>query len=133
MSVNETIAEQLVNYSKQNPMEFRLKLKDKIILLSDVLVYKSENPVNRPTRRGGVYISDKFSYKIKGTIYDVSLIPLLSDTMLGPNTDFTEIEITTKLPIDGKTKPISILTHLTNSMHNSEKIELGLNIVRFEY
>ncbi len=133
MLVNEEIAEQLVNYSNQNKMEFNLKLKDKTILLSDVLVYKSENPVDRPTRRGGVYISDKFSYKIKGTIYDVSIIPLLSDTMLGPNTDFTEIEIITTLPIDGKQTQISIFTHLTNSMHNSEKIELGLNIVRFEY
>ena len=133
MSVNETIAEQLISYSKQNQMEFNLKLKDKNILLSDVSVYKSENPVNRPTSRGGVYLSDKYSYKIKGTIYDVSIIPLLSDTMLGPNTDFTEIEITTTLPINEKPTQISIFTHLTNSMHNSEKIELGLNIVRFEY
>ncbi len=133
MSVNETIAEQLINYSKQNQMEFNLKLKDKTILLSDVSVYKSENPVDRPTRRGGVYLSDKHSYKIKGTIYDVSIIPLLSDTMLGPNTDFTEIEITITMPINEKPTQISIFTHLTNSMHNSEKIELGLNIVRFEY
>jgi len=133
MSDNETIAEQLINYSKQNQMEFNLKLKDKNILLSDVSVYKSENPVDKPTHRGGVYISDKYSYKIKGTIYDVSIIPLLSDTMLGPNTDFTEIEISTTLTINEKPTKLSIFTHLTNSMHNSEKIELGLNIVRFEY
>ena len=133
MLADETIATKLISYCETNSPKFELKLKDQTIPLSDVKIYKTENPVDRPTRRGGVYISDKYSFKLKGTIYDVSIIPVLSKTMLGPNTDFTEIEIVTTLPIDSKEEKLSIFTHLTNSMHNSEKIELNLTIVRFEY
>ena len=133
MLADENIATKLIQHTEANHSEFKLKLKEQTIPLSDVKIYKTENPVDRPTRRGGVYISDRYSYKLKGTIYDISIIPMLSKTMLGPNTDFTEIEITTTLTIDQNEENLSIFTHLTNSMHNSEKIELNLTIVRFEY
>lgn len=133
MSVDEKIADALISCCEKNKMGFQLKLKDKTIPLSDVSIFRSKNPVDRPTRRGGVYMSGKYSYKLKGTINDTSIITLLSNTMLGPNTDFSEIEITTSMPIDGENKPVSIFTYLTNSMHNSEKIDLNLIVVRIEY
>ncbi len=91
-------------------------------------IEKSTIPVRRPTTRGGVYFSDTTAYKIKATTNDHSLNPLLSKVMLGPNTDFKPLEIKTSLDVDGKLKEITLVTHLTNTMQNSTKLELHLII-----
>ncbi len=111
--------------SSQKGLEFVLKLNEKKYPLTDVTITKYPNPVDKPTTRGGVYITGKFSFKIKGTIHDTSIIPELTETMLGPNTDFKELTVDTALD----DAPVTITTNLTNSMHNSEKIELNMAIV----
>ncbi|MBI3623687.1 hypothetical protein HY212_06445 [Candidatus Pacearchaeota archaeon] len=83
-------------------------------------------PVRKPTTRGGAYFSDTTAYKIKATTNDLSLIPLISKVMLGPNTDFKPLEIKTNLNIDGKSCNIILTTHLTNTMNSGTKLELHL-------
>ena len=121
--IDEKLLERLEQ--SQNKLTFELKLDNKKLPLTNVTITKSPNPVDKPTTRGGVYTTGKFSFKLKGTIYDISIIPELTKTMLGPNTDFKEIDVETIF--DNQT--VVLVTNLTNSMHNSEKIELNLTII----
>jgi len=110
------------------PHPYTLHLNDKEYSLEDVSITNSPTPVNSPTTRGGVYFSDKFAYKIKGTIKDTSVIPLLTKTMLGPNTEFGEIKITTQIQTNSKN--ILIYANLTNSVQNKSGIQLNMIIVK---
>lgn len=127
MSLDENLLSQIME--KQN-QEYFLHYKNKTYVLENVTIAKFPMPVNRPTTRGGVYsISDK-EYKIKGTIHDTSLVPFISKMMLGPNTEFEEIQITTKILHEGKIKMLTLFAYLTNAMNNSSKIEFNLLLVR---
>lgn len=109
--------------------EYHLYFKDKAYSLEDVTITKSTMPVNKPTSRGGLYsVSDK-EYKIIGTTRDLSMLPYISEMMLGPNSEFQEIPIKTLLEIDGKNRPCTILAYLTNAMNNSSKIILNMLII----
>ena len=89
-------------------------------------------PVNEPTTRGGVYFSDKFAYKMNGLIKDLSVVPLLTSKMLGPNTEFGELKITTRIESDGKPANLEIFTNLTNSVQTPDSIELSMIIVKLK-
>ena len=91
-------------------------------------IVNSPTPVNEPTTSGGVYFSDKFAYKMKGTIEDLSVVPLLTKKMLGPNTDFGELKIITQLSGNS----LEIYTNLTNSVQTPNSIELSMIIVKLE-
>lgn len=129
MTFDEPLLSKLIEDKDEN-QDYLLHYKNKVYVLENVTIAKFPMPVNRPTTRGGVYsISDK-EYKIKGTIRDTSLVPFLSKMMLGPNTEFEEIQVTTKMSHEGKGKTLTLFTYLTNAMHNSSKIEFNLLIVR---
>lgn len=129
MSFDESLLLKLIEKQNEN-QEYLLHYKDKVHVLENATIAKFPMPVNRLTTRGGVYsISDK-EYKIRGTIHDTSLVPFLSKMMLGPNTEFEEIQITTKITHEGKIKTLTLFTYLTNTMNNSSKIEFNLLIVR---
>ncbi len=49
--------------------------------------------------------------------------------MLGPNTEFKNLKITSHLKKDVEPKNISIFTNLTNTMQSSSKVELNMVIV----
>ena len=129
MSVDVDLLETL---EKNNNQEFQLVLNDNNYLLSNVVIENSPIPVNEPTTRGGVYFSDKFAYKMKGTIKALSVVPLLTKKMLGPNTEFGELKIKTTTNIDGNTKNLEISTNLTNSVQTPDSIELSMIIVKLE-
>lgn len=116
--------------NEKQHLEYVVHLGDHKYLLSDVSIVNSPTPVNSPTTRGGVYFSDKFAYKIKGTVNDLSVVPLLSKTMLGPNTEFSEIKITTQIPANDK--KVTLFTNLTNSVQGLSKIELNMILVKLE-
>jgi len=126
------LLELLMNINEKNPLEYVIHLDSQKYPLSDVSVVNSPIPVNSPTTRGGVYFSDTFAYKIKGIVNDLSIVPLLSKTMLGPNTEFGEIKITTEITSDDKKITLTIFTNLTNSVQSSSKIELNMILVRLE-
>ncbi|HYL66812.1 MAG TPA: hypothetical protein VEU72_06625 [Nitrosopumilaceae archaeon] len=123
MEVDEKILSKL---TEANDTKYSLYLDGKEYHLEQVDMAKSSIPVRRPTTRGGVYFSDTMAYKIKASTNDLSLIPLISKVMLGPNTDFKPLEIKTNLNIDGKKHNVILTTHLTNTMNSSTKLELHL-------
>jgi hypothetical protein len=132
MTVDQTLLEILLKANQTNSCQFLLHLNDKEHVLDDVSIVNSPTPVNSPTTRGGVYFSEKFAYKLKGTIHDLSVIPLLTKTMLGPNTEFGEIKITTQIEYNNQKQDLSIFTNLTNSVQGPSKIELNMIIIKLQ-
>ena len=132
MSINSDLFENLMNHTVDNPPKFTLHLNDKDYLLVDVSIENSSVPVNEPTTRGGVYFSEKYAYKMKGAIHDLSVVPLLTKKMLGPNTEFGELKISSSIELDGRLTPLEILTNLTNSVQTPDSIELSMIIIKLE-
>ena len=132
LSVDLSLLEFLIGANEKNSPGYVLHLNDISYPLVDVSITNSPTTVTSPTTRGGVYFSDTFAYKIRGIIDDVSIIPALSKTMLGPNTEFGEIKITTQIQSDNKKINLSLFTNLINSVQSLSKIELTLILVRLE-
>jgi len=122
----------LMEFNEENSQEYLLYLNDDTFQITSVSITNSPTPVNEPTTRGGVYFSDKFAYKLKGVIKDLSVVPLLTKKMLGPNTEFAELKITTQIESDGKPMNLEIFTNLTNSVQTPNSIELSMIIVKLE-
>jgi len=132
MSVDSDLLQKLMDYTAKNSPEFTIFVNDLNFTLLSVLIENSSVPVNEPTTRGGVYFSEKFAYKMKGSIEDLSVVPLLTKKMLGPNTEFGELKISSQIEIDGKITSIDIFTNLTNSVQTPNSIELSMIIVKLE-
>ena len=75
-----------------------------------------------------VNITGTPTHKMKGVVRDISVIPLLTGAMLGPNTDFAELKVVARLP-DGT---IDVFVHLTGSVQLPDSVELCMTIVRLE-
>ncbi|WP_420545125.1 hypothetical protein [Nitrosopumilus sp.] len=134
MSVNPDLLEILMkNTQEDNTLEFFLHLNDFVFPIGGVSIMNSPTPVNEPTTRGGVYFSDKFAYKMKGTLHDLSVVSSLTKKMLGPNTEFGRLKITSNIEVDGKKMPIQIFTNLTNSVQSPNSIELSMIIIELDY
>lgn len=133
MSVNFDLLKELMQYSQENICQYTLCLNNMEYPLFDVSIINSPTPVNEPTTRGGVYFSEKFAYKMKGVINDASVVPLLTKKMLGPNTEFGELMITTQIKSNGISKYVEIFTNLTNSIQTPNSIELSMIIVKLKF
>ena len=129
MDVDENLLQQLGTISQNQKDAYVLHYEDKTFPIDMVTISKSTTPVRERTKRGGVYFADKLCYKMKATTTDHSIMNVLSNAMLGPNVEFSEIEITTDAEIQGKTQKISLFTNLTNSMQDSSMIELNMIII----
>jgi hypothetical protein len=132
MPLNHDLLEILMESNEKTPLQYLLYLNDNAFPISSVSIINSPTPVNEPTTRGGVYFSDKFAYKLKGVIKDLSVIPLLTEKMLGPNTEFGELKILTKIESDGKSINLEIFTNLINSIQTPNSIELSMIIIKLE-
>ena len=132
MSLNLDLLEILMEFNEKNSPEYLLYLNDDTFPITCVSITNSPIPVNEPTTRGGVYFSDKFAYKLKGVIKDLSVIPLLTEKMLGPNTEFADLKILTQIESDGKSMNLEIFTNLTNSVQTPNSIELSMIIVKLK-
>ena len=133
MTLDEKILQKITEIQKTTQLDFILCIDSDTFPLKNVTIIKSPIPVNRPTNRGGVYFSDTFAFKIKAQVTDLSLAPLLSKSMLGPNTDFQDLEIITHVNLDNSLKKITFLVHLTNSMQSSSYIELNMILIKIKY
>lgn len=127
MSMDQEFLEQLAKI--QADLRFVLKVDEDEFDLFDVIIAKSPTPVRRPTTRGGVYFSDTSAYKIKCSVKEKRIIQLVSSKMLGPNTDFEELQISIlkNNSVAGKISGI-----LTNSMQAKDHVELNLVLVGAE-
>ena len=132
MSVNSNLLETLMKYTVKHSPKFVLHLNDTLYDILSVTIENSSIPVNEPTTRGGVYFSEKFAYKMKGNIEDLAIIPLLTKKMLGPNTEFGELKISSQIESNGKIMTIDIFTNLINSVQTPNSIELSMIIVKLE-
>lgn len=133
MSFNKELLEKLIEFHEKNFIKFTLYVNDGSYQISSTSITNSPIPVNEPTTRGGVYFSDKFAYKMKCIVDDLSVVPLLTEKMLGPNTEFGELKITTIIESNGKSIPVEIFTNLTSSVQTPNSIELSLIIVKLEF
>ena len=132
MPFNKDLLEKLMEFNEKNSLKFTLYVNDETYPIASTSITNSPIPVNEPTTRGGVYFSDKFAYKMKCVVEDLSVVPLLTKKMLGPNTEFGELKITTNIESEGKSIPLEIFTNLTNSIQTPNSIELGMIIVRLD-
>ena len=132
MSVDSELLQKLMDYNEKNSPEFTIFVNDLNYTLLGVSIENSSIPVNEPTTRGGVYFSEKFAYKMKGSVEDLSVVSLLTKKMLGPNTEFGELKIITEIKLDEKIMPINIFTNLTNSVQTPNSIELSMIMVKLE-
>jgi hypothetical protein len=125
------IDDKLLSSITQNNVDcaYTLHLDNKSYQLRDVSITKSPTPLTKPNMRGGVYFSDTFHYRIKATVDDTAIIPFLSKAMLGPNTEFKNLKITSSLKKDDNVKKIILYANLTNTMQSSSKVELNMVIV----
>ena len=130
MPFNKDLLEKLMEFNEKNSPKFTLYVNDDTYPISSTSITNSPIPINEPTTRGGVYFSDKFAYKMKCVVEDLSVVPLLTKKMLGPNTEFGELKITTNIESKGKSIPLEIFTNLTNSVQTPNSIELGMIIVK---
>jgi len=131
-SSDEKLLDSLLRLQEKQRLEFSAQIENKSFALNEASIEKSSTSVTSPTLRGGVYFSNTYVYKIKGIVSDSAIIPLLSKTMLGPNTEFSDILVKTSAIIDSNKADISLHTNLTNSMQSSSKIELNLIIISAE-
>ena len=132
MSIDSDLLETLMKCTVGDSSKFLLHLNDAVYPLIEVSIENSPIPVNEPTTRGGVYFSEKFAYKMKGAIEDLSVVPLLTKKMLGPNVEFGELRISGEIQFNGKTVSVNIFTNLINSVQTPNSIELSMIIVNLE-
>ena len=104
---------------QENKTEFNLLISDKIFKIDEIEIFENENPVTKPTTRGGVYFSDIKEMKVKVTLSDTSITKHISKAMLGPNKTFLDIFIEADINDEQK---ICLTTNLTNTMQDSSKI-----------
>ena len=133
MALDEKILLKIIEIQKSTKLDFILRMGSHTFPLRNVTIIKSSTPVNQPTNRGGVYFSDTSAFKIKCQVTDLSIAPLLSKSMLGPNTDFQDLEITFNVEIDNSLKKITFFAHLTNSMQSSSYIELNMTLIKIKF
>jgi len=130
--MNLNLLKILIEFTEKNSPEYLLYLNNDTFPITCISITNSSIPVKEPTTRGGVYFSEKFAYKMKGVIEDLSVVPLLTKKMLGPNTEFVELKISTQIESDGKPMSVEIFTNLTNSVQTPDSIELSMIIIKLE-
>ena len=53
--------------------------------------------------------------------------------MLGPNTEFGEIKITTQIEYNNQKRNLTLYANLTNSVQGPSKIELNMIIINLQF
>ena len=115
----------LLKIIEQNSMNFKLLISNKEFNIDQIRAYQNDNPIDKPTTRGGVYFADTEEMKIEATLVDTSITKYLSNAMLGPNKTFLDILIESQTKDE---KKISFITNLTNTIQKSSKIILYLTV-----
>ena len=110
---------------KENSSNFKIMIENKSFIVNDMKIFQTDNPVTKPTKRGGVYFADMKELKIQATIFDTTILKNLSKAMLGPNKDFLDIILKTEIENIGT---VFLKTNLTNSMRNEPKVVLYLTL-----
>ena len=110
---------------EKHSSDFKIFIENESFLVDNIKMSQTENPITKPTTRGGVYFAEMKEWKIEATIFDTTISKYLSKAMLGPNKDFLDIILATNIENNQK---LSLVTNLKNSMQNAEKIILYLTL-----
>ena len=110
---------------EKNSSDFNMLIGKNSFSINEVRVFQTDNPITKPTTRGGAYFAELKELKIEATILDTNVTKYLSNAMLGPNKDFLDIILQAKIQDNQK---ISLVTNLTNSMQNASKVILYLTL-----
>ena len=129
MSMDAELLRKAIECSRTGSPSYAIKINGLDHILTDVSMDRLPTPVSRPTVRGGVYFSDRLVHRIRGTIRDTSVMESLTGKMLGPSTEFGELEISAVMHIDGTRTELKILTNLTNMVQTPGSVELNMVIV----
>ena len=120
--MNEKELQEIV---ENNRAGFRLLIGTNSFAINEIKVFQTDNPITKPTTRGGVYFAELKELKIEATILDTNITKYLSNAMLGPNKDFLDIILEARIQDEQK---ILLVTNLTNSMQNISKVVLYLTL-----
>tara|TARA_B100001540_G_scaffold12359_1_gene10927 strand:+ start:788 stop:1171 length:384 start_codon:yes stop_codon:yes gene_type:complete len=120
--MNEKELQKLI---QKNKLNFNIKIEEYSFKIDKIEIFQTDNPITEPTTRGGVYFAKMKEMKVQATILDTEVSKYLSKAMLGPNKDFLDIELKSKME-DGK--EICLIANLTNSMQNASKVVLYLTL-----
>jgi len=129
----EIILKKIIDIQNSNQINYSLLIDGKSIKLESVSLSNATFPVKKPDVRGGVYFSGTSGFKIKGITRELSLLPSFTDAMLGPNTEFSELEIKTTVTVDDITKDIVLIVNLSNTVQKKDQVELNMNIIGMKY
>jgi len=110
---------------EKHSSDFKIFIENDSFLVNKIKMSQTDNPITKPTTRGGVYFAKMKEWKIEATIFDTTISKHLSKAMLGPNKDFLDIILAASIENNQK---LSLVTNLKNSMQNAEKIILYLTL-----
>ena len=130
MAVLENVLSKIIEIQKNHKLEFTIHFANNQYYLENVIIFKSNTSLSKPSVKGGIYFSDVNEFKMKGTINDLSIIPLLTKCMLGPNNEFMELKVYTNAVFENSQKNITFLVHLTNTIQRTSNIELSMRIIQ---
>ena len=58
---------------QDNSSNFRMIISEKAFPIDKIEIFQSDNPINEPTTRGGVYFAEMKEWKIHATFSDTSI------------------------------------------------------------
>ena len=120
--MNDKELQEMVQKNKSN---FKMVIENNSFKIDEINIFQTDNPITEPTTRGGVYFAEMKEVKVQATVLDTDVSKYLSKAMLGPNKDFLDIELKSKME-DGK--EICLIANLTNSMQNASKVVLYMTL-----
>ena len=132
MELDEELIQDIIKTLESQSLDFTINFPGKSFPIENVSISKVTTPVTKRTQRGGVYFSDVEIFRIKAKIADKEVIPFISKAMLGPNTEFADIQLITDITSPKQSK-VCLHTNLTNSMENSSFVELSLTVTGTEF
>ena len=110
---------------QKNKSNFKMTIENNSFKIDEIDIFQTDNPITKPTTRGGVYFAEMKEVKVQATVLDTEVSKYLSKAMLGPNKDFLDIELKAKME-DGK--EIRLIVNLTNVMQNASKVVLYMTL-----
>lgn len=92
------------------------------------VVRRVSTPVARRTRRGGAYFEDAEAFQARVRTSDPSVPGLVPRVMLGPNAEFSDVEILLEPRAPGAPPAIALHSNLTGAVQSGGSTELVLTV-----
>jgi len=121
--------EELILLTKSPGAQFSLMLKKKMYRLDDVIIFKKKIPIREKIVNDDKNSSDNFMPQIKAIICEPRLGKILSDSMLGPNYEFEELEICITNATDNLNR-ILLIVNVINCVQKKSQVGLTMNIIK---